>query len=276
MGKTKELVKQSIGTVMLPLMPKRANNIAENEFSMTVGERSFVDSCLRAGMARKMLQSDMTDVMSHYHRNFWTGEKGTEFHRHVRDQVVTAYEDYFTYLADEINQLTTQFPQLNTLVEIGAGGGSFLNRLMQDVNGIDTVIGNDLSPGTIAENREIFPHIEWVDGDGKKWVEDNAQQNTIFVTFRGVLEYFTEYDLDSYFATISGEKAPAALILVEPVAIDHNLDSQIHSRAYGTEYSFSHNYPHLVRKNGFHLRRIDFKTFDTHKICAIVATAGLE
>ncbi len=275
MRKTKELVKQQIGTMILPFLPKRADQIANHEFSMSVGNRNLIDSCLRAGLARKMLQEDMTDVMSHYHRNFWAGENGTEFHRHVRDQVVDAYEEHFTFLADEINQLTAANPQLNTVVEIGAGGGSFLDRLMQDVTGIDHVIGNDLSPETIIENRHLYPHIEWVAGDGKSWVADHGTANSIFITFRGVLEYFTQQDLDQYFNNIATQKAPAVLILVEPIAINHDLTRNIESTAYGTEYSFSHNYPFLVRANGFHIRHESFKQFDTHTICTIIATVGL-
>ena len=271
MGKTKELIKRSIGTVLLPLLPQRVDNLAKHEFSMTVGNRNFVDSCLRAGLAAHMLRNDRVDVLSHYHRNFWAGEKGTEFHRHVRDQVVSAYEDHFCYLADEINKLVAQHPHFNTIVEIGAGGGSFLYRLMQDVHGVDNVIGNDLSSATTAENQQLYPEIEWVAGDGKEWVEQNGIANTIYITFRGVLEYFTQSDLDSLFATISNDKSPSALIIVEPISLDHDLASQPNSQAYGTEYSFSHNYPYLIEKNDFTIIRSDLKTFDTHRICAIVA-----
>ncbi len=274
MGSTKEFVKQTVGSVLLPFMRKRAHHLARNEFSMTVGPRSFVDSCLRAALARKLLRENQVDVMSYYHQQFWTGDRGTEFHRHVRAQVLEVYEAHFKYLITELNQLIKDYPKLETLAEIGAGGGSFTNMLTQNVNGIDNWIGNDLSMDIIAENRKLYPHIEWFAGDGKAWVETYGEPCTIFLTFRGVLEYFTQANLDAMFAYITEHHQPSAFVLVEPVALNHDLDTETESRAYGTEYSFSHNYPHLLTKNGYVIRQQKLITFDDHRLCAIVATTG--
>ena len=274
MGNTKETVKQVVGTVLLPFMPQRAETITQHEFSMTVGGRNVINTCLRAALAHKLLRSKQVDVVSHYHQNFWAGEQGTKFHRHVRGQVLDIFNDHYRYLIDEINKLVEIYPQLNTVVEIGAGGGSFLQMLHEQVRGVDRWIGNDLSAEIITENRQLYPDIEWVAGDGKAWVETEGQPNTIYLTFRGVLEYFTQANLSAMFATIAAEKTPSAFVLVEPVALEHDLSRQFASQAYGTEYSFSHNYPRLLADNGFTTRHMKLTTFDDHRLCAIVATVG--
>lgn len=276
MGTTKELVKQTVGTVLLPFMRQRVEDLAQNEFSMTVGPRSFVNSCLRAALARKLLRQNQVDVMSYYHQQFWTGERGTEFHRHVRDQVIEVYEAHFKYLIDDLNQLIAEHPDLVTLAEIGAGGGSFTQMLTENVRGIENWIGNDLSMDIIAENRKLYPNIEWFAGDGKAWIETYGEPCSIFLTFRGVLEYFTQDNLDAMFAFIAEHHRPSAFVLVEPVALDHDLEAQTDSRAYGTEYSFSHNYPHLLTKNGYTIRRQKLVTFDDHHLCAVIATTGFD
>lgn len=275
MGNTKELVKQAVGTVLLPLMPSRVQTITQNEFSMTVGDRNVINTCLRAALARKLLRTDQVDVMMRYHQNFWSGEQGTEFHRHVRGQVLDVFEADYRYLINEINSLVETYPQINTLVEIGAGGGSFLQILRDSVVGIEQWIGNDLSAEIISENRQLYPTIDWVSGDGKVWVEDNGKSNTIYLTFRGVLEYFTQANLASYFATIAKEKSPSAIVLVEPISLEHDLITQSDSRAYGTEYSFSHNYPVLLAESGFTIRHQKLTTFNDHRLCAIIATVGI-
>ena len=156
MKQKKELLKQAVGSLLMPWMRKRTEHVAQHEFSMTIGPRSLIDSCLRAALARKLLRDNQVDVMSYYHQQFWTGDGGTKFHRSVREQVLEVYEADFQYLVDEINQLIVDFPELETVAELGAGGGSFAQMLSENVRGIDNWIGNDLSMDIIAENKTTF------------------------------------------------------------------------------------------------------------------------
>ncbi len=278
MSQTKEQIKQVIGTMLLPLMPKRAARLADEEFSMSTSGRNLIDSCLRVGMAQKLLSENGDTQLADYHRNFWTKENSLPYHRGVRQQVVDAFNDHFTFLIAEINALIEEEPSLNTLIEIGAGGGSLLNLLAERIEGIENYIGIDLSPEIIEENKEIYnaDHFRWIADNGKTWVEEHGEANTIYMTFRGVLEYFTNQELREMFGRIASEKSPSVYIGVEPMALDHDLATQFDSRPYGTEYTFSHNYPHLLQESGFKVTMTQQKAFDNHQICTFIATVGFD
>jgi hypothetical protein len=66
----------------------------------------------------------------------------------------------------------------------------------------------------------------------------------------GVLEYFSAENLDRLLAAVA-LAAPAAVVLVEPAAPEHDLANDPESFAFGREYSFSHNYAFRLRKAGF-------------------------
>ncbi|MBC8217135.1 MAG: hypothetical protein H8E73_01605, partial [Planctomycetes bacterium] len=69
----------------------------------------------------------------------------------------------------------------------------------------------------------------------------------------GVLEYLPPESVDRYFALIAGLK-PAAVVLIEPIGLNHDLDTQPESWPYGQEFSLSHNYPHRLRQAGFEIK----------------------
>lgn len=277
MTQPKEQIKQLLGTVMLPFMPARVERLAQESFSMTTGGRDFVDACLRAGLARKLLSQNKEAEIAEYHRKFWEKNNSLEYHRGVREMVMQVFSDHFQFLIPEINTLLVENPDFKTLIEIGSGGGDLLNHLAEKIGGIDTFVGIDLSPDITEENKSHYHNakLRWIADNGKTWVEENGQPNNIFLTFRGVLEYFTTTDLEEMFSKISATMQPAIFILVEPVALTHNLESDFESHPYGTEYTFSHNYPHILKQAGFDLRLSKLETFDDHHLCAIIATTGI-
>ncbi|HFC12312.1 MAG TPA: methyltransferase domain-containing protein [Anaerolineae bacterium] len=277
MTQAKEQIKQLLGTVMLPFMPARAERLAQESFSMTTGGRDFVDACLRAGLARKLLSQNKEAEIAEYHRKFWEKNNSLEYHRGVRDMVMQVFHDYFEFLIPEIKTLLAENPDFKTLIEIGSGGGDLLNYLAEQIGQLDTFVGIDLSPEITEENKSHYRNakLRWIADNGKIWVEENGQPNNIFMTFRGVLEYFTTTDLEEMFGRIATSMQPSIFILVEPIALTHDLATDVASHPYGTEYTFSHNYPHLLKQAGFDLRLNKLETFDDHHLCAIIATVGI-
>ena len=277
MSNNKEKIKQTVGTVLIPFMRERAERIAREEMSMTVGKRNVIDACLRAGMARKMLNSSNEQQLSEYHRNFWENEKCVEYHQGFRDFVAEAFRDKYSFVLDEMQAIVNANPDFTTLVEIGCGGGSVLDYVAQNLDGIDRFVGVDLSPDIIEENKLKYPadNIEWVADNAQTWIEQNGQANWIYFSFRGVLEYFTEQDLNRMYADVAERMSPAIFATMEPMALDHSIENDHHSSPYGTEYTWSHNYPRYYEQNGYTLRHRSVQEYDDHKICAIVATVGL-
>ena len=58
-------------------------------------------------------------------------------------------------------------------------------------------------------------------------------------------------ELESLYRYIAENCKPAAVVVIETVAVDHDLDNEPDSYVYGRELAFSHNYPQLLREAGF-------------------------
>ena len=277
MSETKEQIKRAVGTVLLPLMPARAERVMQESFSMTTGRRDFIDSCIRAGLANKLLANNDEEKMAELHQQFWEHNNSVPYHRGLRDTVLKVFNEHYRFLLTEINELVANHPEIDTLVEIGAGGGSLLDLLSRETIGIKRFVGIDLSPDIIEENRNQYPdpRIEWVADDGKAWVDANGGANTIYITFRGVLEYFTQPMLAEMLQRICSEKSPNMFVSVEPMALSHDISTGLNSRPYGTENTFSHNYPHLFAEAGYTLLTSRVLEFDDHKLCCVIGTSGL-
>lgn len=268
-----------IGTALIPLMPERVEHIKQDEFTLVnEGERrNLIDTWLRAGLARQAFVKGDLDEVAEYHRKFWEGKGGKEYHDQNRAAFHNTFIPNFSFVIDDLNERLADQPEFKTLVEIGSGSGQMLDHLGQTVPTIDEFIGIDLSPDTIRDCQAEFtnPKLTWVAADGDVWVRENGQPHMVFVSHRGVLEYFPQKNLESLFRFIATELSPTIFIAIEPVGIDHDLDKELDSTTYGREFSFSHNYPHLFAKTGFDVHHVSFKEFYTHKLVAVIATAGL-
>ena len=73
---------------------------------------------------------------------------------------------------------------------------------------------------------------------------------TVVFSNGGVLEYFSPANLERLFSTVA-ISSPAAIVLVEPAAPNHDLENQPESLVFGQEYSFSHNYRRRLIEAGF-------------------------
>ena len=130
-----------------------------------------------------------------------------------------------------LNYLSQEFPQINRFVGID---------LSQDQTELNTI--------KFQENKKL----EFVALDAYDWVKENGQSNTIFVSSRGVLEYFLEQRLQDFLNEIN-QLGNTFFVAIEPNDVDHNFDTQPETQLYGNEPSFSHNYPHLFKNAGFTL-----------------------
>ena len=115
------------------------------------------------------------------------------------------------------------------------------------------LIGIDLSEEQVSINNKKFQdnsRMEFVASDGIVWIMKYAKNNTVFVTYGGVLEYFTERRLADFLSYLRVlEKI--IFVAIEPVGIDHDFDVNPNTQLYGIERSFSHNYPKLFKDAGF-------------------------
>ena len=71
----------------------------------------------------------------------------------------------------------------------------------------------------------------------------------------GVLEYLSEATLHQLLKTIRSNHLESMVLFVEPIAADFDLELETSSRLHGSEFSFSHNYPNMLKNTGFEILR---------------------
>ena len=269
-----------LGYALLPLYPQRAEKIAQETFTLFHDhsyQRHPLDNLLRAGLAHKAVRQQDNDQLATYHRDFWSGNEGTIYHETQQDKFEEVFLGHFAFTVDLLADILAANPQITTLCEIGSGSGQLLDHLASQLPQIEQFIGVDLSPGVTEANRQRYPNpkLTFIAADAHKWILEHGQPNWLFVSFRGVLEYFPQSDLEMLLSHIATQLQPAAFLAIEPIDRDHDLDHDPNSHTYGDDYSFSHNYPHLFQQTGYTLRHVSHKVLYHHREFAVLATVGI-
>ncbi len=269
-----------IGQVLLPFFPSRVKHIQSEQFTLTdFGQsRSKLDHFLRYGLIRQAIQTGDLDQLAQYHENYWKGEAGAQYHEDYAFAFEESFVANFAYIIDHINQVAETANGFDSLFEIGCGSGQLLDYLATHVNGVEQFIGIDLSPTTVERCNDRYgrSNVQFVAADGDKWIRENGKSNSIFMSHRGVLEYFPQERLLSFFKYIQETYSPCLLITIEPIGTDHNLETTTASQPYSNEYSFSHNYPHLIREAGFDVLHTHLQpSTSANHLLAVVSSSGL-
>ena len=271
--------KGRVGLILLPLMSKRVERLIQSRFSFSsTDDASFLDALIRAGLAKRACASGNPTDLAEYHRNFWKGQDAEDYHDQRKEGIWDQFQTDFPDVVRALELLVTQPTKFSTLCEIGTGSGELLAGLGGRLPSLERLIGIDLCEATIRGNQSKYhgQRFDWVAGDASKWIQQHAGKNCVFVSYRGVLEYFTQQELVSLFEFLSRECQPVIFVAVEPVAANHDLTKQNDSRTYGNEFSFSHNYPCLFRNAGFQVREVQEKEHSTYWMRAFIATIGVE
>jgi tRNA G46 methylase TrmB len=252
----KNKLKSTLANILVVLFPKKAENLNKRGLTIPMGQKlTSIERLMRTAIMKRAENKDGMDTLAEIHHNFWT-DKGADFFSQTNHQ----FEDdflkncafIFDILKDELSKTEEKF---NTIVEIGTGNGMVLSYLESKFPKIDKFIGIDLSASQISINCDTFkdnPRLEFVASDGFDWVKKHGNSHMIFVTSRGVLEYFTEETLKAFFNQIN-RLGKVIFVAIEPNGTDHNFELNPHSQVYGWERSFSHNYSKLFKDSGFEI-----------------------
>jgi SAM-dependent methyltransferase len=165
------------------------------------------------------------------------------------DATVSIHEDFIAAVAGKMAD-----GAFDRACELGCGTGKLLAIVAARAGKPERFVGIDLSPAQTARNATQYEGsgLEFVAADALGWVERNAAPRSLYLTYGGVLEYFTEKGVKDLFAA-AARCRPACFALAEPIAPDFDLASETHSRAFGSELSFTHNYPRLLEDAGFRI-----------------------
>lgn len=245
-----------IGDLFVFLMPKKAEEFAKTGMTITDGNKiTLTERFIRKSLLRKVEINSDHETLSKFHKAYWENQ-GDNFFAATTDSFENNFLPECSFIFELLKEkLSGENHDFNTIVEIGTGNGKVLNYLSEQLPQIDRFVGIDLNQNQIKQNRETYKkntQLEFVASDAFDWVNTYANKNMIFVTSRGVLEYFTESRLQDFLQQVN-RLGNTIFIAIEPNGIDHDLKINKHSELYGYERSFSHNYELLFKNASFNL-----------------------
>lgn len=247
----------TLGNALVALRPEKARQLSANRIALihrNKNNMSISERLMRAALMQKLDKIQDYEKIAEQNREFWTHNKATELFSELEDTHNTDFLPNCTFIFDLLKkELSNQSEQFDTIVEIGTGNGDVLDYLSSEFPKINRFIGIDLSRDQIELNKIKFntnKKLDFVAADAYDWVKEYGQGNTIFVTSRGVLEYFLEPRLQDLFMQIN-KLGKIFFIAIEPNGANHNFEIHPNSQLYGHEPSFSHNYVRLFENADF-------------------------
>lgn len=248
-----------VGNILIFLLPKKALELSENRITLVHKNKknlNIVERLMRYALVQKLEKIEDHKTIAELNRKFWSNDEAIELFSETEDTFKTDFLPNCTFIFDLLkNELSSETEQFDTIVEIGTGNGDVLEYLSVEFPQINRLVGIDLSLNQIEMNKKRFKQnskLEFVAADAVDWVKENGQSNTIFVSSRGVLEYFLEESLQDFLIDIN-KLGSTFFVAIEPNGADHNFETHPNTQLYGSEPSFSHNYPKLFKNAGFSL-----------------------
>jgi SAM-dependent methyltransferase len=253
-GRWRRRAKLALGYAAAALMPGRAKALESGEAD---GRLSSADRLIVGAMVhRAVRQRKPIDQFAYLHQRMWSSDTITAYHAVVEERFTRWFIPHQSMVVDALErELARQPGRFHTLCEIGCGSGLTLDYLSKRLPaaGVRKFIGLDLSPAQVANNSARFSDAtcSFVAADACTWIPANAGPGWILFCCGGVLEYLPESVLDGLLAaTADGRMAPVRWAIVEPLDGSHDLTEDPVSRLCGMEQSWSHHYPHHLRRAG--------------------------
>jgi hypothetical protein len=269
-----ETFASRLGSILVLLQPQKARELSEQGMTLVLNNLSFNERLMRRAILKKIEKTEDYDTLAELHQNYWINQ-GDDFFLETENSFENEFLPNCAFIFDELESvLLDSSIDFHTLVEIGTGNGRVLEYLSLKFPEINRFIGLDLSPIQIQMNTKKFNEnkkLEFIAADAFQWIKNYHEGNTIFVTSRGVLEYFTEERLRIFLKNIHN-LGKIIFVAIEPKGIDHNFETNPNSQTYGTERSFSHNYPQLFKNAGFSIWHNSYKPLNDLTVMGFIGT----
>lgn len=238
-------------------------------------ESRVTDKLARFYLSRRAKQEENKSPgkLEEIHRNFWAKTDGyfAETDNRAEEVYVPAYADV---VQDMIPLLAEK--QIQTVCEFGTGDGKWLDYLAQKWTAVSQFIGIDISTHQIDANQKQYPHLIFYHSDLIQWTEKNAASHTLYHTNGGVLEYLSEESVRHLFNIIKTNAAGSLVLLNEPLYGDFDIQTDKASRVLGYEYSYSHNYVHLLQAAGAQILRCEERSVIDYCMLLVLAYFAAE
>lgn len=259
------LLTKTFGRLLVVFQKNRVNKLKAEGLTLATNKNlSFTERLMRNVILNDLERKGDKGTLEQLHINYWQ-HKGAEFFSDTDDSFETKFLPDCAFVFDLLQKkLGKNGTHFKTLIEIGTGNGKVLDYLSKRFTQIKSFVGIDLSEEQIQVNSDHYKSDEklnFVAADGFEWVSSFGKENTIFVTSRGVLEYFTQEKLQDFLKVIQS-LGNVIFVAIEPNGIRHNFNENPNSIIYGYERSFSHNYKKLFENAGFNIWHYSSKKGD--------------
>ena len=248
-------MRESIRNVCGVLATHFFSGITEQIACGETAPQGKLGSLISSRLIQKAAAEGDHEALRRHLAHYWTGCEGDSFYSNFDDRFEKWFLGGHYPVFAELTRLVSENPgKYSRVVEVGCGDGRVLHHLSEQLDGIEEFVGIDINEGIIGRNRDFYDSdkLKFVAGDATEWIGREAGEGTILATYGGVMEYFLENELADLYETLK-EKAPVAVVMVEPLYDDFDLEREEASRSSGGEHSFSHNYPLLLRRAGFEI-----------------------
>lgn len=259
-----------LGEVMLRWQPD-----LQEQSEQVFATSSLKHRLVKAALYRRAFQNPNPGQLAQLHQTYWLRGGGERYYEEYPDRSVEHLQTFHAQSVRHLQKVVERNPGAFTnLCEIGCGNGRALKYYADVLPSVRTFVGVDLSEKQILKNRELpqDPRITFVQGDGLKWMKEHASEGVIVATNGGVLEYSTEAQVLELFDWMARRTSPVAMMLVEPLAEDFDLETEMHSRPYGAELTFSHPYQVLIRMSGLRLHHAAEARTSSGRFVSVVAS----
>lgn len=252
-GRLKRAIRTTLGRLLTLVDPAAAARVAAGDLPARLGRR---ERLLIASLVARHAKAGTLDQLAPLHAWLWQGEQAVSFHQWAQARFDSWWTPYHAQIVVPLRSLIERDGSpYHSLCEIGCGSGLILEDLARRLPTLRSITGLDLSASQTRLNRSrrVDPRIRFEHGDACQWIPRQGGAGTVYLTVAGVFEYFSRDSLQSLFALLAQQQAPAVIALIEPIAANHDLDQDPQSHPYGFENSVGHNYRHLLREAGFEL-----------------------
>jgi SAM-dependent methyltransferase len=248
----RDAVRTVAGTALDVVFPSLGHEIGES--NADGANPKLKRLVLQARLYRARRRGDEAAIQSALHA-YWQGNASGNYY----DRYANRFQLWFLgphqviveALAEEVARR-----RYVRLVEFGCGDGRVLAHLAEKLPQVPELVGLDINEAIIARTSAALavpPRLAFRAGNARALFGELCGDDTVLMTYGGVMEYFTADELSSFFRHLAGKRS-TAVALVEPVDPSHDLFSDPGSHVFGAENSFSHNHSSLLESAGFTVR----------------------
>ena len=267
--------------IFLPFLKKEIEQSKDDFFR---NDATFKRRIAMAWVRHKFYKSKPDEQKNINVNQYWGSKAGYNWHKTKLEKYKNNPNDP-TFLkwrlkpTKELKTILEQKKEYNSLFEIGTGHGLFLDYLSEEIKTIDNFVGVDISPEMIKECKKNYSNkknISFFEGeifDCLKSKEfENKTNETISIISYGTLIFFTNESIKELLDYLKLNFKKVLFTLIERV--DFDLDKVKESKKGGSLFTFSHNYPIILKDSDYQILWDDIQIVDStnnYKFVSIIA-----